>query len=138
MRYCPNCGTSVEKSSQFCQECGTKMEESGSNNHPIPNNQINAVTTVNTVNADSHHEKVKNYVLIGIGYLTVLILLGSLIFAWGSVKVINADRLILYPLLSVMLSIYVSLKLIDDKQTFIHGVIVALVSALIFLVALMA
>lgn len=136
MRYCPNCGASVEKSSQFCHECGTKMEEFGSNNQPtIPNKQINAV---NTANADSHHEKVKNYALIGIGYLTVLILLGSVFFAWGSVKVINADRLILYPLLSVMLSIYVSLKLIDNKQTFIHGVIVVLVSALIFLVALMA
>lgn len=136
MKYCLNCGASVEKSSQFCHECGTKMEESGSNSQPIPNKQINAVNTVNVGNADSHHEKIRRYTLIGIGYFTVVILLGSLFYAYGTVRLVNEDRFLLYPLLSVMLSIYVSLKLINDNRTFIHGVIVAILSALIFLWAL--
>lgn len=132
MGYCPNCGALVEENVQFCNECGTKMEGSSLNSRPISNNQVTVA------NVDSHYEKIKKYAFIGIGYLTVLILLGSVFFAWGSVKVINADRLILYPLLSVMLSIYVSLKLISDEQTVMHGVIVAILSALIFLRALMA
>ena len=53
--------------------------------------------------------------------------------AWYNVKVINADRLLLYPLLSIMLSVYVSLKLISDEKTFKHGVIIPVISFILFI-----
>ena len=115
MVNCPNCGVLVEKDSKFCQECGTKIYNSDSNTQ---------------TDVSSDYEKNKRYALIGIGYLTVLILLIS---AWYNVKVINADRLLLYPLLSIMLSVYVSLKLISDEKTFKHGVIIPVISFILFI-----
>ena len=56
---------SVEKDSKFCQECGTKIDNSDSNTQ---------------TDAGSDYEKNKRYALIGIGYLTVLILLISVLF----------------------------------------------------------
>ena len=82
---------------------------------------------------NSKNKKNKRYALIGIGYLTVLILLISVLSAWYNVKVINADRLLLYPLLSIMLSVYVSLKLISDEKTFKHGVIIPVISFILFI-----
>lgn len=117
MVNCPKCGDLVEKGSNFCQECGTKVE--------TPKNSISTTT--------SEYEKNKNYVLIGIGYLTVLIVIISVFSAAYNVRMINSDRLLLYPLLSIMLSIYVSLKLIADEKTFKHGVIVPILSFIIFL-----
>lgn len=119
MVNCPNCGVLVEKDSKFCQECGTKI---------VDNSDSNTQT-----DAGSDYEKNKRYALIGIGYLTVLILLISVLSAWYNVKVINADRLLLYPLLSIMLSVYVSLKLISDEKTFKHGIIIPIVSFIIFI-----
>ena len=119
MVNCPNCGVLVEKDSKFCQECGTKI---------VDNSDSNTQTDVG-----SDYEKNKRYALIGIGYLTVLILLISVLSAWYNVKVINADRLLLYPLLSIMLSVYVSLKLISDEKTFKHGIIIPIVTIIIFI-----
>ena len=78
-------------------------------------------------------KKNKRYALIGIGYLTVLILLISVLSAWLNVRLINSDRLLLYPLLSIMLSVYVSLKLISDEKTFKHGVIIPVISFILFI-----
>ena len=118
MVNCPNCGVLVEKDSKFCQKCGTKIDNSDSNTQ---------------TDVCSDYEKNKRYALIGIGYLTVLILLISVLSAWYNVKVINADRLLLYPLLSIMLSVYVSLKLIGDEKTFKHGVIIPVISFILFI-----
>ena len=112
MVNCPNCGVLVEKDSKFCQECGTKIDNSDSNTQ---------------TDVCSDYEKNK------IGYLTVLILLISVLSVWYNVKVINADRLLLYPLLSIMLSVYVSLKLISDEKTFKHGVIIPVISFILFI-----
>lgn len=60
----------------------------------IDNSDSNTQTDVS-----SDYEKNKRYALIGIGYLTVLILLISVLSAWYNVKVINADRLLLYPVI---------------------------------------
>lgn len=65
--------------------------------------------------------------------MTVLILLISVLSAWYNVKVINADRLLLYTLLSIMMSVYVSLKLISDEKTFKHGVIIPVISFILFI-----
>lgn len=65
--------------------------------------------------------------------MTVLILLISVLSAWYNVKVINADRISLYPLLSIMMSVYVSLKLISDEKTFKHGVIIPVISFILFI-----
>lgn len=65
--------------------------------------------------------------------MTVLILLISVLSAWYNVKVINADRLLLYPLLSIMMSVYVSLKVISDEKTFKHGVIIPVISFILFI-----
>ncbi|ABQ86210.1 conserved hypothetical protein Msm_0005 [Methanobrevibacter smithii ATCC 35061] len=78
-------------------------------------------------------KKNKRYALIGIGYLTVLILLISVLSAWLNVRLINSDRTLLYPLLSIMLSVYVSLKLISDEKTFKHGVIIPVISFILFI-----
>lgn len=118
MVNCPNCGVLVEKDSKFCQECGTKIDNSDSNTQ---------------TDVSSDYEKNKRYALIGIGYLTVLILLISVLSAWYNVKVINADRLLLYPLLSIIMSVYVSLKLISDEKTFKHGVIIPVISFILFI-----
>ena len=125
MVNCPNCGVLVEKDSKFCQECGTKIDNSDSNT------QTDVLAAWDKVISD--YEKNKRYALIGIGYLTVLILLISVLSAWYNVKVINADRLLLYPLLSIMLSVYVSLKLISDEKTFKHGVIIPVISFILFI-----
>lgn len=117
MVNCPKCGALVEKGSNFCQECGTKVK--------TPKNSISTTT--------SNYEKNKTYALIGIGYLTVLLVIISVFSAAYHVRVINSDRLLLYPLLSIMLSIYVSLKLISDEKTFKHGVIVPIISFIIFI-----
>jgi predicted amidophosphoribosyltransferase len=113
MVKCPNCGSLIEKNSRFCQECGTKIEK--------------------PKNSTKGYEKNKKYALIALGYLTVLIVLISVLSAALNVKVINSDRLLLYPLLSFMMSVYVSLKLINNEETFKHGVIVPIVSFIIFL-----
>ena len=113
MVNCPNCGVLVEKDSKFCQECGTKIDNSDSNTQ---------------TDVSSDYEKNKRYALIGIGYLTVLILLISVLSAWY-----NVDRLLLYPLLSIMMSVYVSLKLISDEKTFKHGVIIPVISFILFI-----
>ena len=108
----------VEKDSKFCQECGTKIDNSDSNTQTDVSNK---------------KKKNKRYALIGIGYLTVLILLISVLSAGYNVKVINADRILLYPLLSIMMSVYVSLKLISDEKTFKHGVIIPVISFILFI-----
>lgn len=118
MVNCPNCGVLVGKDSKFCQECGTKIDNSDSNTQ---------------TDVSSDYEKNKRYALIGIGYLTVLILLVSLFSAWLNVRLINSDRTLLYPLLSIMLSVYVSLKLINDEKTFKHGVIIPVISFILFI-----
>lgn len=118
MVNCPNCSVLVEKDSKFCQECGTKIDNSDSNTQ---------------TDVSSDYEKNKRYALIGIGYLTVLILLVSLFSAWLNVRLINSDRTLLYPLLSIMLSVYVSLKLIGDEKTFKHGVIIPVISFILFI-----
>ena len=92
MVNCPNCGVLVEKDSKFCQECGTKIDNSDSNTQ---------------TDVSSDYEKNKRYALIGIGYLTVLILLISVL--------------------------YVSLKLISDEKTFKHGVIIPVISFILFI-----
>ena len=94
----------------------------------IDNSDSNTQTDVS-----SDYEKNKRYALIGIGYLTVLILLVSLFSAWLNVRLINSDRTLLYPLLSIMLSVYVSLKLISDEKTFKHGVIIPVISFILFI-----
>ena len=90
-------------------------------------------TNISQLKKGGLYEKNKRCALIGIGYLTVLILLISVLSAWYNVKVINADRLLLYPLLSIMLSVYVSLKLISDEKTFKHGVIIPVISFILFI-----
>ena len=96
MVNCPNCGVLVEKDSKFCQECGTKIDNSDSNTQ---------------TDVSSDYEKNKRYALIGIGYLTVLILLISVLSSWYNV----------------------SLKLISDEKTFKHGVIIPVISFILFI-----
>ena len=68
-------------------------------------------------------KKNKRYALIGIGYLTVLILLISVLSAWLNVRLIDF----------FLLSVYVSLKLISDEKTFKHGVIIPVISFILFI-----
>ena len=38
MRYCPNCGTSINENSKFCENCGAKLGESEKKTNVVENN----------------------------------------------------------------------------------------------------
>lgn len=127
MAKCPKCGSETESGSAFCQNCGHKLDSAG---------KVSKLYTASgNSEVNSKYEENKNIGLIVLGYLTILILLIAMFSGWNNVRVINSDRVILYPLLSLMLSFYVSVKLINtNEKTFIHGIIVAVISFIIFLI----
>lgn len=129
MKNCPNCGEKVEESSVFCQNCGSKID-GGPNEVAVARNPVGG--------GQSTFEKNKYLAMIVFGYL-ILFIQFILIFAtWNNVRVINSDRIILYPMLCVMLSFFASFNLVKSEKTFIHSIIVAAVSVLFFLIAITA
>lgn len=127
MPNCPNCGEEVEESSVFCQNCGIKIENKA--------NEVIATRNV-SVNNKSSFEENKYLAMIAFGYLTLFIQLIAILAAWSQVRVINSDRIILYPLLCIMLSFFASFNLVKHEKTFIHSVIVAVVSIVLFIIGI--
>lgn len=128
MAHCPNCGTETEESSIFCHNCGSKIENNVNEVIPARNAAVN--------NPSSFEEK-KYTAMMVFGYLTLLIQLVAILAAWYNVKVINSDRIILYPLLCVMLSFFASFNLVNHEKTFTHSVIIAVVSLVLFIIGIL-
>ena len=73
-------------------------------------------------------EKKLKYKII-LGYLPILVQLFALSGALSSVKVINSDRFMLYPLICFAITFYAASKLIEDERTYKHAIITVAVSA---------
>ena len=129
MVKCQNCGEEIEESSIFCQNCGFKISN-GIRGNVSSNQQV--------VPDNNSFEYNKSLAMIVFGYLAIFIQVVAVLASWYHVKVINADRIILYPLLCVILSYFVAFNLVKYKKTFIHGVIVAIVSVLLFIIGIIA
>lgn len=125
MAKCQNCGEEVEDSSVFCQNCGSKIEI-----------RQDAVVNVKPVMENDGFEAKKLNAMIILGYLTLFIQIAATLASWYNVKVVNSDRIILYPLLSVILVYFVSFNMIKSEKTFIHGLIIPVVSILLFILGI--
>ena len=114
MRNCPECGEVVEDNSVFCQNCGSKIDVPVSK--PVHTNHV----------SNGSYEKNKIYLMIFMGYLALFIQFVAVLTARFNVRVINSDRIILYPLLCVLLSFFVAFKLVENEKTIIHAFIIVL------------
>ena len=119
MVKCPNCNSENDENSMFCQSCGTKLE--------IKKLSVNNVNVVD--NSPSLFEEKKLKYKIILGYLPILVQLFALSGALSSVKVINSDRFMLYPLICFAITFYAASKLIEDERTYKHAIITVAVSA---------
>lgn len=124
MVKCPKCNSENEENSMFCQSCGAKLE--------IKQPTVNNVNVVDN-SLPSFGEKVLRYKLI-LGYLPVLVQLFALSGALNSVKVINSDRFMLYPLICFGIAFYAASKLIEDEKTYKHALIIVAVSAFLAII----
>lgn len=122
MKECPNCGKVSNDNSIFCEDCGTKLSEKVENN-------------ANSNNVVVNSNKIQNLKILGFSSLLIsfLALIGALIH----VKMINEDRLMLYSILSVMLSFYCAFKLNEYEETQKYALIIVAVSILFYIVAVM-
>lgn len=125
MNKCPECNAEVEDNAVFCNNCG----------HKLGTANLNA-NNVNVLQHTSSFEEKKNLLMIFLGYLGIFIQLACILGAWHSVKVINGDRLILYPLICVLLAFYSSYHLLQNEKTFIHAIIVPIISTIMFIVGI--
>lgn len=124
MKVCPNCGGDVEDTFLFCQECGFKLKSS------------NNVGTIKKENNSFETKKLD--VMIVFGYLTLFVQIVAILASWYHVKYINADRIILYPLLCVMLAFFTSFNLINYEKTYKHSIIIVVASVFLFILGIVA
>jgi len=123
MVICSNCGEELEDESVFCHNCGSKIEKQ--------------TRQVVNDNASSDFEKQRDTVMVIIGYLALFVQLVSIFSAMFNVRVINSDRILLYPILCVMLSFYIAFNLAQKEKTIKHSAIIAAGSVLLFLLGIM-
>jgi hypothetical protein len=122
---CPNCGSISDDNSLFCENCGMKLNQQQNDSQPVNTLPLN--------NYSFESRKIQALKLLGI--LSIIISIASLIGSIFHVRVINEDRLMLYPILSLLLSFYCSFKLIEYEETFVIGEIIVIVSTLLFIIA---
>lgn len=123
MNNCPNCGCEIEEDTVFCHNCGNKISNANSHVNKNPQSPYR-----------NNFEEKKYKTMIVFGYLVVVVQLLTIFAAWNTVKVINADRLILYPLLCFILTFYNASKLVQNERTYIHSVITVALSAILLIV----
>ena len=122
MKECPNCGKVSHDNSIFCEDCGTKLSEKVESNANFNNVIVNS-------------NKIQNLKILG--FSSLLISFFALIGALIHVKMINEDRLMLYSILSVMLSFYCAFKLNEYDETRSYALIIIAVSILFYIIAVM-
>ena len=122
MKKCSECGQVADDSSIFCQNCGNKLEIIKTN---VADNESN-------INVHSP-QKIQTMKIFG--YLVILLEIIVILGAWAHVKVINADRLMLYPLLCVIISFYCSFKLVEYEETIKDSKIIIAASIILFILS---
>ena len=131
---CPNCDSIIDEKDIFCSNCGTSLK----NNQTAPSIHNTKKTYSNITPTNNTTPKQENdnqtLALIGVGYLTLIIEMIVIHGTWISVRMINSDRILLYPLLVLMLSYYMAAKLILNKNTYIHGAVIAVISLVLFVI----
>ena len=130
MKSCPKCGEEIEDSSVFCHNCGSKLESMPVD---IVKNEVS-----NILSNDGSFEDKKTNAMIIFGYLTILIEIVAILGCWSQLKVINADRVVLYPLLAVMLSYFTVFKLLKYERSYTHAMIIGIVSVILFILGIVA
>ena len=122
---CPNCGKIAEDNSLFCENCGTRL-----------NSEIRQEITQNVSSPINNDFKAKKILALKIfGILAIIIGIISVFGSMSHVRMINEDRLMLYPMLSLLLSFYCSFKLIEYEETFVIAEIIVIVSTLLFILS---
>ena len=122
---CPNCGKIAEDNSLFCENCGTRL-----------NSEIRQEITRNVSSPINNDFKAKKILALKIfGILAIIIGIISVFGSMSHVRMINEDRLMLYPMLSLLLSFYCSFKLIEYEETFVIAEIIVIVSTLLFILS---
>ena len=122
---CPNCGKIAEDNSLFCEKCGTRL-----------NSEIRQEITQNVSSPINNDFKAKKILALKIfGILAIIIGIISVFGSMSHVRMINEDRLMLYPMLSLLLSFYCSFKLIEYEETFVIAEIIVIVSTLLFILS---
>ena len=125
---CPNCNSIIDEKDIFCSNCGTSLK-----NNQTASNINNTHKTYHTTTPKQENDN-QTLALIGVGYLTLIIEMIVIHGTWISVRMINSDRILLYPLLVLMLSYYMAAKLIANKNTYIHGAVIAVISLVLFII----
>ncbi|WP_407413187.1 zinc ribbon domain-containing protein [Methanobrevibacter sp.] len=128
MKKCPECGQIADDSSIFCQNCGNTLEvvEEGPT---VENRHINNIP----VNGN-YHEKIQTMKMFG--YAAILLEIIVILGAWAFVRLINSDRMMLYPLLCVLVSFYCAFKLVDYEETIKDSKIIIAASIILFILGL--
>lgn len=123
MKKCSECGEIGDDSSIFCQNCGNKLE--AIENKSLKNSPQAVLSSL---------EKIQTLKMFGysIILLEIIVILGS----WFHVRMINADRLMLYPLLCVIVALYSGFKLAEYKETIKDSKIIVAVSMILFVLSL--
>ena len=125
MKVCPKCNKVNDDSSSFCIRCGCKLEE----NVYVPTNNVSSNVLKNDLGK-------KDIALVVLGYLAVFADLIITLGGGSEVRVINADRVMLYPALGAMLVYFVAVNIINNKKYVIHALIIAVIATLILFLGL--
>ena len=120
MKNCPKCGTSIEEDALFCINCGSNLKELQINNSSVKN----------------PYESKKIQALKGFAYMVLFIEIVVILGLWYHVKMVNADRLMLYPLLCVFLAFFSAFRLVEYEETYRDSIIVVVVSIILFVLSL--
>ena len=115
---CKNCGAEIDENGAFCSNCGTNI------NNPVQQNFIKG-------KAESTSSFGKGIVLLG--YLALIADLILCIGGFNSVRLINSDRLVLYPALGFMIVSYFALNIYKEEKDITHPAIL-MVMGLIFII----
>lgn len=131
---CPNCDSIIDEKDIFCSSCGASLKNNQTSLNI--NNTKKTYSTITPTNNTTLKQENDNqtFALIGVGYLTLIIEMIVIHGTWISVRMINSDRILLYPLLVLMLSYYIATKLIANKNTYIHGAVIAVISLVLFVI----
>lgn len=128
MKYCPNCGESSD--GVYCIKCGTKLDDKNDNDVNIHNdNNFNDDFIVNNPSPSF----LDQYGIIILGYIVLIADIICIIGGNSNVRVINSDRLMLYPFLGFIACTIAAFSIAKNSKNIIHSIIIEVI-ALILLI----